>query len=102
MVLTVSFVLSPVIGFLVTVAGVMRSIITDLNASAEASGPHDFAVRKTDALVSSTARVHRIPPRVRDDRDTPLRVGRDMDDKPVIWVCSKSNYFCGEDWTGVK
>jgi len=31
----------------VTVAGVMRSIITDLNASAGASGPHDFAVRLT-------------------------------------------------------
>jgi hypothetical protein len=45
MVLTGSFVLSPVTGLIVTVAGVMRSIITDLNASAGASGPHDFAVR---------------------------------------------------------
>ena len=40
---TVSFVLSPVIGFLVTVAGAV--VCTDLNASVEASGPHDFAVR---------------------------------------------------------
>jgi hypothetical protein len=31
------------------------------------------------ALVRSTFRVHRIPPRVRDDRDTPLVVGRDGD-----------------------
>jgi hypothetical protein len=31
------------------------------------------------ALVRSASRVHRIPPRVRDDRDTPLLVGRDGD-----------------------
>jgi hypothetical protein len=29
------------------------------------------------ALVSNAARVHRIPTYVRDDRETPLRVGRD-------------------------
>ena len=29
------------------------------------------------ALVCRAAHVHRIPPRVRDDRDTPLSVGRD-------------------------
>jgi len=43
-----------------------------LDASVEASGPHDFAVRKLSALVFSAARVHRIPPRVRDDREPPL------------------------------
>ena len=101
MVLTVSFVLSPVIGFVVTIAP-EKLASRELDASAEASGPHDFAVRKIDALVSSTARVHRIPPRVRDDRDTPLRVGRDHSDTHVIWVGSKSNYFRREDWTGVK
>src|SRR4051795_9448736 len=42
MVLTVSFVISPVIGLLVTVA--LRSP-AKLDASVEASGPHDFAVR---------------------------------------------------------
>jgi hypothetical protein len=40
MVLTVSFVLSPAIGILVTVACFRR-----LDAGVEASGPHDFAVR---------------------------------------------------------
>src|SRR5437588_8938740 len=53
MVLTVSFVLSPVIGFLVTVAGGLRFCqpgwidknLRQLDASAGASGPHDFAVR---------------------------------------------------------
>jgi hypothetical protein len=33
----------------------------ELDTSIEASGPHDFAVRKINALVSSTACVHRIP-----------------------------------------
>jgi hypothetical protein len=47
-VLTVSFVLSPVIGLLVTVAGaIAEAIVARLNASVEASGPHDFAVRVT-------------------------------------------------------
>jgi len=36
-----------------------------------ASEPHDFTVRKQTAFVSRVARVHRIPPRVRDVR-TPL------------------------------
>jgi len=42
-----------------------------LDASVEASGPHDFAVRLS-AIRQRRIRVHRIPPRVRDDRDTPL------------------------------
>ena len=33
----------------------------ELDASVGASGPHDFAVRKKSALVSSATRVHRIP-----------------------------------------
>ena len=45
MVLTVSFVLSAVIGFLATVAA--RIFPRKLDASIEASGPHDFAVRFT-------------------------------------------------------
>ncbi len=46
-----------------------------LDASVEASGPHDFAVRTQSALVRSAACGHRIQPRVRDDRDTPLKWG---------------------------
>jgi hypothetical protein len=87
MVLTVSFVLSAVTGFLVTVASVMRSDITfvmrsditfvmrrhhhPLDASIGASGPHDFAVRLApfvnSALASTASRSH-----FRDDRETPL------------------------------
>jgi hypothetical protein len=44
MVLTVSFVLSPVIGLLATVAP-KKLASQGLDASIEASGPHDFAVR---------------------------------------------------------
>src|SRR6266481_8886134 len=64
-----------------------------LDASVGASGPHDFAVRenvsrpravdrsqiqRTRPAIPSRAkrcRVHRIPPRVRDDHDTPLLWG---------------------------
>jgi len=56
MVLTVSFALSSVIGFLVTVACGMNS--ANLNASVEASGPHDFAVR----LRRSRQKRHPRPP----------------------------------------
>jgi hypothetical protein len=45
MVLTVSFVLSPVIGSFVTIPAVMRQHHRPVDASVEASRPHDFAVR---------------------------------------------------------
>src|SRR5437899_9384214 len=62
MVLTVFFVLSPVIGFLVTVIGGLwlcqpgwiDKNLRQLDASAGASGPHDFAVR--DMHLSSVRR----------------------------------------------
>jgi hypothetical protein len=57
MVLTVSFVLSPVIGLFVTVICVMKR---KLDASVEASGPHDFAVR-VSTFRQACFSVHRIP-----------------------------------------
>ena len=56
----------------------------ELDASVGASGPHDFSVR------FSTVRyrrfhVHRILPRVRDDRDTPLEWDRTAENIPMIW-----------------
>ena len=53
----------------------LRILNRKLDASVEASGPHDFSVRQQNALVRSAARGHRIQPRVRDDRDTPLEWG---------------------------
>jgi hypothetical protein len=47
-----------------------------LDASVEASGPRVFAVRFS-AVRYRHIRVHRIPPRVRDDREPPLKMGRD-------------------------
>ena len=57
--------------FLATVAP-EKLASQELDASVGASGPHDFAVRKQSALVRSATCVHRIPPRVRDDREPPL------------------------------
>jgi hypothetical protein len=45
MVLTVYFVLSPVTGFLATVALAENRFPQELDTSAGVSGPHDFAVR---------------------------------------------------------
>jgi hypothetical protein len=75
MVLTVSFVLSPVTGFVATVAH-KKLASCELDAGVGASGPHDFAVR-VSAVRQKRLRVHRIPTRVHDDRETPLvRAGR--------------------------
>jgi hypothetical protein len=46
----------------------------ELDASVGASGPHVFAVRFS-AVRYRRIRVHRIPPRVRDDREPPLQRG---------------------------
>jgi hypothetical protein len=75
MVLTVSFVLSPVTGFLATVACADRS--AKLDASIGAPGPYDFAVRNIcrsscDVVASTASRST-----FRDDRDTPLLPERD-------------------------
>src|SRR5438046_9935990 len=61
-------VISPVIGFLATVT--CRSL-HKLDASAEASGPHDFAVRFS-AVRQRHVSVHRNPSNVRDDGQRPL------------------------------
>jgi hypothetical protein len=70
MVLTVSFVLSPVIGL--CCHRYLRNRFRKCDASVEASGPHDFAVREpahsSHAPFASTAS----RANVRDDRETPL------------------------------
>jgi hypothetical protein len=45
-------------------------------------------------------RVHRIPPRVRDDRDTPLVWDETSRDMHLIWVSGEGKYFCKRGWTG--
>ena len=56
-----------------------------LDASVEASEPRAFAVRLS-AVRYRHLRVHRIPPRVRDDREPPLRWDETAENTPVIWV----------------
>jgi hypothetical protein len=84
-------------GFLVTVA--CGIIFRKLDAGVEASGPHVFAVRFS-AVRYRHFHVHRIPPHVRDDRETPLRRGGTAWDMPVICGAGEAEYFSGEDWTG--
>jgi hypothetical protein len=59
MVLTVSFVLSPVNGLCCHRR--LAGFPARLDASVAASGPHDFAVRFSSAFVSRAKSVHRIP-----------------------------------------
>jgi hypothetical protein len=63
-----------------------------LDAGVEASGPHAFAVRFS-AVRQRPIRVHRIPLRVRDVRETPLlRNGTAMDIQ-VIWVRRQGKFL---------
>jgi hypothetical protein len=50
-------------------------------------------------FVNGTISVHRIPSRVRDDRDTPLEWDETAVDIEVIWVNRKPEYFFKRDWT---
>jgi hypothetical protein len=50
-------------------------------------------------FVNGTISVHRIPPRVRDDRDTPLEWDETAEVLEVIWVKGERIYFRKQDWT---
>jgi hypothetical protein len=77
------------------------SNLHELNASVEASGPHGFAVRVSTVRYRHL-HVHRIPPRVRDDREPPLRWDETAVICEVIWVGCEEEYFCGRGWTAPK
>ena len=62
-----------------------------LDASIGASGPHDFTVR-IRTIRQRHIRVHRIPSRACDDRETPLVPGRDEIDILLIWVSRQDNF----------
>jgi hypothetical protein len=86
---TACFVLSPVTGLFCHRR--RRSCLHRLDASVGASGPHDFAVR-VSAIRQRRHRVHRIPPRVRDDRERPS-VGRDGENYTGDSISEKQKYF---------
>src|SRR3982751_284742 len=82
MVLTVSFVLFPVTGL---VCHRRLAFTAKLDASVGASEPHDFAVRISTVRQPCYQRPPHPVPNVRDDRETPLCVGRDGGDIELIW-----------------
>ena len=95
MVLTVSFVISPVIGFLVTVALLLHK----LDASVEASGPHDFTVRNqrrssARAVASNASRPASVTIAIRPS------VGQDGATYEVICFGEERKYFHKRGWTG--
>src|SRR5580700_4817369 len=73
-------------------------LIADLTP-ASGCQDHTLSPSASDALVRCTLSVHRIPPRVRDDHDTPLLVGRDREQYRIIRIFGKVEYFCAEDLT---
>ncbi len=69
-----------------------------LDASTGASDPNDFAVRKCRAR-QSQPHVHRIPPRVRDDRDRPSCCRETGGVRRLICPTLQRKYFCVRVWT---
>src|SRR5882724_9240222 len=104
MVLTVSFALSSVTGLVChrRLAGITTA---KLDASVGASGPHDFAVRKSAArprknLRSPLLRPPHPIPHVRDDREPPLF----GDETPLIYLLlpiREAEYFLKGGWTRI-
>ena len=76
-----------------------KVVFRKLDASVGASGPHDFAVRLSAARLQ-LIRVHRIPPRGRDDRVSPLCGTGWGELVEMIWPTGKAEYFCKQGWTG--
>src|ERR1700737_2744500 len=99
MVLTVSFVLSPVIGL--SCHRRLRSCLRKLDAGVEACGPPDFAVhlkrRSSAALSASTAS----RPALMTLRNAPLW-DRTAGVVKVICPTPKAKYFCRQDWTAAN
>ncbi|SHH95364.1 hypothetical protein SAMN05443248_7064 [Bradyrhizobium erythrophlei] len=79
-----------------TVVGEMTS--TNLTPASRRQD-HTSSPSAFSALVRSTARVHRIPLRVRDVRETPLCWNGTAVDIQVIWVFGKTEYFFKRGWT---
>jgi hypothetical protein len=78
-----------------------REVLLPANLT-PASGCQDHTASPSArvALVSRNFRVHRIPPRVRDDREPPLSSGETGGAKALICPTAKAEYFCAKGWTG--
>ena len=91
------YVISPVIGLCCHRR--QRNYSRQLDASVEASGPHDFAVREKHASSSAPSRPSHPAPNVFDDRETPLVWERDGAHLLLICFGSGAEYFFRRGWT---
>ena len=69
-----------------------RNCFHQLDASIGASGPHDSTVR-IRTIRQRHIRVHRIPSRACDDRETPLVSGRDQIAILLIWPSRQRKFL---------
>jgi hypothetical protein len=97
MVLTVSFVLSPVT---MLVCHRRLRFTRQLDTSVGVSGPHDFSVRVSAVRPWRHPRPPHPASYVFDDRETPLRGNGTAGDIEVIWGKREAEYFCKGGWTG--
>ena len=97
MVLTVSFVLSPVT---MLVCHRRLRFTRQLDTSVGVSGPHDFSVRVSALRPWRHPRPPHPASNVFDDRETPLRGNGTAGDIDLIWVKREVEYFCKRGWTG--
>src|ERR1700691_4022221 len=86
-------------GFLASVAcGVFSANLTPASRRQD----HTSSPSASAPFVIGTASVHRMPPRVRDDREQRLMWDRTAIIFEVIWVGGEQKYFCEEGWTEPK
>jgi hypothetical protein len=95
---TAYVVLSPVIGL--SCHRRPRKLVFANLTPASRRQDHTILPSASRAIRQRHISVHRIPSRIRDDRETPLRLGRDGRRYKVIWLFGKSEYFCKGGWTG--
>ena len=87
-------VISPVNGSFATVALFSKNL-----TPAPRRQDHTTSSYASCALAFCAIRVHRIPPRVRDDREPPLVTGETRGIKSVICPTARAEYFCARGWT---
>src|ERR1700680_4461139 len=61
---------------------------------------HTTSPSASRAIRQRRISVHRIPPRVRDDREPPLQRNGRAGVLDLIWVKREAEYFCEKGWTG--
>ena len=89
---TAYFVLSPENGSFASVAREKLSLLPDL-APAPRRPNHTTSPYASGAYVYRALSVHRISPRVRDDREAPLICRETSGVVRLIWVRTKAEYF---------